>query len=826
MAYILNKSNGQQLTILNDGLIDDTLTSLLLVGKNVSNFGNSQNENFVYLLENFANSSSAGGQPRSPTAGQIWFDTSPHVNRPLIFDGRAWRPLSVLMYDTTTTNTLINASSTPRYPFSASTPGDLWIDSVNKQLYVVTSTASTISLIGPEGVPGFGTTKMASVMMYDTAGTAHPVIQTILNNEVINISSNITFDSSSTNQVSGFTKIYRGITFKNYSTSSRFTTSNSDIVLYGMHDQLDVSYPRRMLDEHIQGNWYFDYGTQLKFGTNSDATVTWNSASSTLALVSNGGINLSSAGTSLLFNGNTLIPQGSVSLGNPENKFTGVYSTNITATTISATDIFESGFRVLTEDNLSLFGIRSINGTVNQISASSLNGTTTLSLPNSLVVGNITATTVSSGVIAGLTITDSGARVITTATLPFSIGNIVSNISQLTVGITGNTATLSVTELFEISDLSARSVYASDIFENGYRVITTSTIADNALTTIFGLPYELEATTNRGRVTIGFPEFVRISNLNATSTTVVNMTATNGFVAVLSSNNATFTALASSNANISGTIAANTLRTVDLWSSGNATFANDTTATNVYASGNMSGYNVRGNYGNFSNQLNATAAAVGNLTFTSLHDGVGANITAIDSDITLSSNSNSHLVTQRAIVAYVNTLVNAAISAIPAEPAVPTGTVLYTARQTPPPGYMLCDGASYTVSAYSGLYSAIGYVFGGSSGNFNVPDLRGQFIRSLDDGKGIDVGRTLGSTQAASMESHAHFEFANVTSGYGNIGNFPSSAPSATATGDSSGASYNIGTNNNDPATVGLTSHIGGIETRPTNVALNAIIKY
>ena len=71
MAYILNKSNGQQLTVLNDGLTDTILTSITLIGKNVSNFGDPQNENFLFLLENFANSSFVGGTPRSPITGQL-----------------------------------------------------------------------------------------------------------------------------------------------------------------------------------------------------------------------------------------------------------------------------------------------------------------------------------------------------------------------------------------------------------------------------------------------------------------------------------------------------------------------------------------------------------------------------------------------------------------------------------------------------------------------------------------------------------------------------------------------------------------------------------
>jgi hypothetical protein len=142
MAYQLNKSNGGSLILLNDGLVDTEATSLTLVGKNVSGFGDAQNENFVFLLENFA----SGFQPRSPLTGQIWFDTNARVFRPAVFDGTNWRPLATLLYSNTSTDTLLNAGSNN---FVANKPGDFWFNSSTKNLYIVSSTASDMTLIGP-----------------------------------------------------------------------------------------------------------------------------------------------------------------------------------------------------------------------------------------------------------------------------------------------------------------------------------------------------------------------------------------------------------------------------------------------------------------------------------------------------------------------------------------------------------------------------------------------------------------------------------------------------------------------------------------------------
>ncbi len=90
---------------------------------------------------------------------------------------------------------------------------------------------------------------------------------------------------------------------------------------------------------------------------------------------------------------------------------------------------------------------------------------------------------------------------------------------------------------------------------------------------------------------------------------------------------------------------------------------------------------------------------------------------------------------------------------IEADVLIPPGAVMSFARDTAPSGWLICDGASLsrTVSnnAYQPLHTAIGYVFGGSGDIFNLPDLRGEFVRGWSDGK--DVGgqstRLFGSTE-------------------------------------------------------------------------------
>jgi hypothetical protein len=72
MSYIINNSRGQIVAVVGDGTINTTATDLALVGRAVTNYGEYQNENYVYLLENFANSSA----PLQPILGQLWYNSA------------------------------------------------------------------------------------------------------------------------------------------------------------------------------------------------------------------------------------------------------------------------------------------------------------------------------------------------------------------------------------------------------------------------------------------------------------------------------------------------------------------------------------------------------------------------------------------------------------------------------------------------------------------------------------------------------------------------------------------------------------------------------
>lgn len=88
----------------------------------------------------------------------------------------------------------------------------------------------------------------------------------------------------------------------------------------------------------------------------------------------------------------------------------------------------------------------------------------------------------------------------------------------------------------------------------------------------------------------------------------------------------------------------------------------------------------------------------------------------------------------------------------------PAGLVAHFARSTAPAGWLKANGAAISRSAYAELFAALGTTYGAGDGftTFNLPDLRGEFIRGWDDGRGVDGGRALGSWQDSNNKSHTH----------------------------------------------------------------------
>lgn len=88
----------------------------------------------------------------------------------------------------------------------------------------------------------------------------------------------------------------------------------------------------------------------------------------------------------------------------------------------------------------------------------------------------------------------------------------------------------------------------------------------------------------------------------------------------------------------------------------------------------------------------------------------------------------------------------------------PPGMVSHFAQTTAPFGWLTCDGSAVSRTAYAALFTAIGTTYGDGDGaaTFNLPDLRGEFIRGFDGGRGVDSGRAFASSQTAKTPDHYH----------------------------------------------------------------------
>jgi len=224
MPYELKRYNNDRLVTVPDSQNDTLTTSLTFIGKNFAGYGADQNENFLYLLENFAR----GTAPQKPITGQIWYDSQAKKLKyydETISGTNKWRTTGGSYVGT------VDPSQT-----NALNIGDLWFDEDTKQLKAWSGL--TFVLVGPQAVSGAGTTNLESVSVTDDVGGTHPIIKASIGGIVMYIISNSSFTLASSNSITGFSYIREGITLKNSSTtgitdiaaSTRFwgTASDSD----------------------------------------------------------------------------------------------------------------------------------------------------------------------------------------------------------------------------------------------------------------------------------------------------------------------------------------------------------------------------------------------------------------------------------------------------------------------------------------------------------------------------------------------------------------------------------------------------------------------
>ncbi len=173
---------------------------------------------------------------------------------------------------------------------------------------------------------------------------------------------------------------------------------------------------------------------------------------------------------------------------------------------------------------------------------------------------------------------------------------------------------------------------------------------------------------------------------------------------------------------------------------------------------------------------------------------------------------------------------------------VPPGTILNFGGISIPSGYLICDGSAISRTTYASLFNSIGVAFGAGDGatTFNLPDLRGRFVRGVDGLANIDpdkasrtamnaggnTGNNVGSVQSDAFQGHGHQVYQNAQggSGWNDLG-----SGGTTATNSRNAFDFVAGETRGaitDYANPGFGVPKTSSETRPNNVYLYYIIKY
>ena len=294
MPYELKRYNNDKLVTVPDSSSDSETTSLKFIGKNYAGYGADQNENFLYLLENFAR----GTAPQYPITGQIWYDSSTKKLKyydESIAGTNKWRTTGgsyIGTVDPSQTNSL--------------NIGDLWFDERTKQLK--TWDGSTFVLVGPQAVFGSSTTNLESVSITDSLGGSRTIIKALIDGTVMFIISKASFTIGNSNAISGFTDVHEGITLRNSTTG--ITDPSASTRLWGTASDSD----------------------KLNGLPSSDYILKANASFSALAAFPNAGITIGTPAKIKIF-----VDESNSNLGTIQNLTSGTLSIKVKNTTTNDT---------------------------------------------------------------------------------------------------------------------------------------------------------------------------------------------------------------------------------------------------------------------------------------------------------------------------------------------------------------------------------------------------------------------------------------------------------------------------------------------------------
>jgi microcystin-dependent protein len=230
-------------------------TSLQLPGQNLANYGQVVNENFLHLLESFANNTS----PSNPVEGQLWYDTTAGVDQLKVYDGTNW----------VSAGGIKKANSEPEA--AVSTIGDLWVDTNNQQVYLYSG--SGWILVGPDYAEGASTgSKIDSIEATDDE--IYTVLINYVNSKIVSLYSSQEFTPKA--KQDGFPTGYTIKPGVNLPTQANF--DNAKAKYYGTSEKSEVLVNTAGTDtinfeEVARLNKTNDFTKKTRFKTDSGVTI-------------------------------------------------------------------------------------------------------------------------------------------------------------------------------------------------------------------------------------------------------------------------------------------------------------------------------------------------------------------------------------------------------------------------------------------------------------------------------------------------------------------------------------------------------------------------
>lgn len=404
MPYIINKSDGTPLVTLEDGALDVT-TSVGLLGRNYTGYGEVQNENFLHLLENFSSPTA----PSRPIEGQTWYDSIANVLS--AYNGERWERIG----------SATSADTPPERPAL----GSFWYKTPVGVLYIWNGT--DWSFVGPEAAEGYGITRARSTLLTDSVGVLVPAILLTVNDVVIAIVSSKDFTLSVSTPIAGFNNIRSGITLSNLismhgnvtgtaQTAQRFLTPRNinGVPFDGSSDVTITAKTTRKLKKgsYIAGS-DFDGGDETTWAV--DATST-NTIGKIVARNSNGDFSANTITANLIGN-----LEGNVSASTGTSQFNIVQANQFIGATLSGNAFTATRLQTARTIN----GIQ-FDGTANIVVPAAADALTGAILNSTVKFSSLT----SLGILSSLAVNDTGITVGNGNQLSISVQSLVPTIKN------------------------------------------------------------------------------------------------------------------------------------------------------------------------------------------------------------------------------------------------------------------------------------------------------------------------------------------------------------------------------------------------------------